>query len=1099
MPPASNGTAKTAKTPANTTPTPDLAQKKALQKFLSNTSALKVTKAVKKQLSPPETPKDTDNETTKDPEFRRLRILRTMIEFLQRTEAEWVDHTRALRHAERQHGVADCKFVRSNPRQFFESCCYMQFRKETDRIEISIKDLPDQLLVKLYDEEKKVATERRELLKQKRKAEREQAKAGANGEEGPARKKAKTSEPRGKSYVLKECCAIYARGVRSPDSSEPDELGVLNQGVTVRIDLSTISGNRVRMTYPIQAWAQMEELPIEADDVLVQLIEESEDEEDENPETSTEEPFTFLACQEVRLFRRRTGTPRYEIATLHKGTPMALDSSVSSNGWIRIVEPMAGWALAEKVKPPPLTAKEKEILAKANPPVISLIEEEDEPANTAETPAETSAETPAETSAEKKTDEEAEKKDGEKEAEKEKAKVVDTSKDTPMAEPEKDTTEKANVEEEKKDAPKKDAPKEVTMNGSTADHKENEKEGEEDAQAEEMETEASKQEEEVELDWTPVENLDAETITGMWSTGQKGGCFSFTQAEDGTVDGYLENKGTCSIEGKIDGPNMEFKQIWQKGSVHGTGVITCVKGIVRDGFRTLDLSFECKNKEGKSITGTNTLRKKPSCDISGVWFPEEMDQGTFTLAMSSGGDVTGYLDDPNNCKIKGRVSGHRFTFTQSWQTKPKAVDTSCDAFVDETGNKMTISYTYAVGGKSVTGTRTLKKITARALAGLWISGDRGGRFIFEAKKGNKFTGYLDSTGTCMIEGTVKAFTITFRQLWLKSSAHAGAIAEVTGKANLAFTKLDLEFACKKPDGTTLNGNSTLTKQTANQKTVAKQNSYDNECFHGVHRDFPANVFVRLEGMKLFPGQGGIGRFNMYSRMQKILILGEADFSFTLAMCRQFKRTYTTLIGSSYMLKWGEGKPPPTWNLDPRKRQFLNEQVRLLDPALDEIVERGGQCRFGVDARNLKETLNGADLTKWAKPFDPDTKFDRIIFPFPRASLSRFDPVQDSDLIRGTFRSCQENLTKRGELHLILHTSRQAIAQFDLWSIRELAEQENMVWRGSFPFDPKKMPRYQPKDVTGTPWRPFEPMINVFTPIGTEWRPEHLLSVVREDN
>merc|ERR1711879_730597 len=279
-------------------------------------------------------------------------------------------------------------------------------------------------------------------------------------------------------------------------------------------------------------------------------------------------------------------------------------------------------------------------------------------------------------------------------------------------------------------------------------------------------------------------------------------------------------------------------------------------------------------------------------------------------------------------------------------------------------------------------------------------------------------------------------------------------------------------------------------------TTTKLATVDNECFHGIHRDFPANVFVRFEGMKLFPGQGGLGRFNMYSRMQKILVLGEADFSFTLAMCRQFKRTYTTLIGSSYMLKWGEGKPPPTWNLDARKRQFLNEQQKLLDPTLDEIKERGGQARFGVDARNIAASLTASADTKWARPIQKMMKFDRIVFPFPRSSLSRFDRVEDTDLMRGLFLSAQKNLTPNGELHVILHTSRQALNQFDLWCVRELAEQENMRWVTSLPFDPKKMPRYQPKDVTGTPWRPFEPMLNIFVGRYSDWQPHTMMNTIR---
>jgi len=92
-------------------------------------------------------------------------------------------------------------------------------------------------------------------------------------------------------------------------------------------------------------------------------------------------------------------------------------------------------------------------------------------------------------------------------------------------------------------------------------------------------------------------------------------------------------------------------------------------------------------------------------------------------------------------------------------------------------------------------------------------------------------------------------------------------------------------------------------------------------------------------------------------------------------------------------------------------------------------------------------------------------------------------------MRGTFRSAQKLLTTTGELHIIMHTARQGVAQFDRWNIRDLAEQENLVWRAALPFDPAKMPAYNPKDVTGTPWRPYEPRVHVFTPKYSEWRPE----------
>jgi len=595
-------------------------------------------------------------------------------------------------------------------------------------------------------------------------------------------------------------------------------------------------------------------------------------------------------------------------------------------------------------------------------------------------------------------------------------------------------------------------------------------------------------------DWSDVENKEEETLSGNWCCGQQGGCFTLEQKADGILDGYLEKKETCSIDGKVDGENVQFNQNWQKGSVHGLGVVTKVKGTHCDGMRTMKVQFVFTNKKGKKISGKNVMFKEPGCNISGVWYSEDHTLGSFTIKMSERGTISGFVDNQTSCKISGRISARFIKFKQLWQAKPiKGSDieeehlvTSVEGFVNKTATKMSLNYSHPMpDGTVVTGKTVLRKRTVRALAGLWVSGDQGGRFIFKEGKGQNFDGYLESDDTCRIQnGVVDAFTVTFQQVWLSGSAHKGAVAKVTGKADDAFTKLAMSYCCTKEGGKEIKGKSVLNKLEAGDKVVL-----NNTCFTGTHCAFPPNVFRQFEGFKLFSHHSGENRFPIYTRTQKIVILGEADFSFTLAMMRAFKRSFSTIVGTSYMLKWGLGKPPPSWNSNPRKRQFLNESVRKLDPTLDEIIERGGHCRFGVDARNLESTLFGdKHVGKWCGDI-PKSKFDRIVFPFPRASLTRFDRVADTDLIRGTFRSAQKMLVPNGELHLILHTSRQGVAQFDLWSIRSLAETEDLVWRAAIPFDPGKMPAYNPKDVTGKPWRPYEPRIHVFTSRFSAWVPK----------
>lgn len=92
-------------------------------------------------------------------------------------------------------------------------------------------------------------------------------------------------------------------------------------------------------------------------------------------------------------------------------------------------------------------------------------------------------------------------------------------------------------------------------------------------------------------------------------------------------------------------------------------------------------------------------------------------------------------------------------------------------------------------------------------------------------------------------------------------------------------------------------------------------------------------------------------------------------------------------------------------------------------------------------------------------------------------------------MNGFFRSCAKELTPIGEFHLILHTNKGGINQFDIWGIRELAENNNCIWRAAVPFNWRGMPPYHPKDVTSQNWTPFEPIIYIFTPKGSVWKPE----------
>jgi len=992
-------------------------------------------------------------------------------------EGDWVEHKKVLRRLKMLLGEEALKIVSKEPKMYFDNCPVVMYREKKNVLYLSTMGMDEKFYIDLHDREVQLVQQISKLRKAERSRKRKREEE-ARLAEVAKRKKSKTDEgiteadgAHIKSFILEDCCAIFS------DAEFAREMGVLNKGIKVQLDLTSMRAESIQMVFPLKCWVNAEEMPLTPDEVRKYGSMDISDDESDNEQaidetnsnngnsTAVESCMTFNHC---RVYRKKKAKSKYEIGTLHIGNKVDYSVEESGGGWFKVLTPLPGWITYAELSLPELTKEDKEKLAKQKKAK------------------EVAVDLTADTTTSKEASVDTEPKDGEKNGkinEKINGKEVKTVK----KKEEKSVNGTTNGKNEKPVA------KEGT--GSNAD---NTKEEIPDDDEVVIPSESDAEEECTDDDWDEFEDPDEENLSGNWSCGQKGGCFTLKQEDGGVLSGYLENKETCAIDGKVEGDKVIFNQKWQKGSVHGIGVVTVVKGTHSSRMRCMNVSFECTNNKGKKITGKNLLYKDPASDVTGIWYSQEDKHGFFVFKMSEKGKITGFTDSDKSCKISGRVSSHHVKFTQAWQVKPSAksglteefLTTSVEGVVNDNGSKMCLTYSHPkTDGTEVTGEIILRKKSTRALAGLWLSGDQGGRFVFVERGGQKFSGYLDTNETCrFLKGVVDGFSISFRQVWLAGSAHKGAIAEVKGKANESFTKLQLTYSCKKKNGKVIKGTSVLNKLKSGSDP--KKVLIDNSCFNGIHSAFPQNVFKQFEGFKMYGHHSGENRFPVYTRTQKIIILGEADFSFTLAMMRAFKRSFSTIIGTSYMRKWGHGKPPPSWNSDPKKRQFLNESLQKLDPTLDEIVERGGYCRFGVDARNLEATLfNSEHSGKWCGKFKK-MKFDRVIFPFPRASLNRFDRVDDTDLMRGTFRSTQKVLNSTGELHIIMHTSRQGVSQLDLWKIRDLAEEEDLVWRAALPFDPKKMPAYNPKDVTGRPWRPYEPRVHVFTPRYSDWRPEH---------
>lgn len=258
------------------------------------------------------------------------------------------------------------------------------------------------------------------------------------------------------------------------------------------------------------------------------------------------------------------------------------------------------------------------------------------------------------------------------------------------------------------------------------------------------------------------------------------------------------------------------------------------------------------------------------------------------------------------------------------------------------------------------------------------------------------------------------------------------------------------------------------------------------CPPNFKHSLPVNVrwFHKGAVAKCFSGGKGFTKRPLYNSQHTILILGESDFSFTQSFIRAYGDCRCQVVGSSYMLKRGHGQNPSikmrvTGDLS---RRFLNENNGALESNLNEITGNGGLVRFGVDAKDLEGSLmKPARDQRVPLP----QKFDRIIFPFPRASLKKYDRKLDPELIRETLVSGSKQLTPSGEIHIIVHFARNGINQFDLWCMRDTAEEKGFVWRAGLPIDWKDLEAYHPKDVTGKDWTPTCCYLLVFTPAKTK--------------
>ncbi|KAI3755687.1 hypothetical protein L1987_55493 [Smallanthus sonchifolius] len=208
--------------------------------------------------------------------------------------------------------------------------------------------------------------------------------------------------------------------------------------------------------------------------------------------------------------------------------------------------------------------------------------------------------------------------------------------------------------------------------------------------------------------------------------------------------------------------------------------------------------------------------------------------------------------------------------------------------------------------------------------------------------------------------------------------------------------------------------------------------------HGLSRGWASAVAKRRPGLgrDMNRSKGKERWIHDYKSSQKILLVGEGDFSFSACLARAF-HTAENIVATSYL-----------------KRKSLLRKHWTSIPHLEELESLGCLLLYKVDVYKMH-----------THPILKNKKFDIIIFNFPHAGhydyLCERDPElieMHMDLVEAYFKSASKLLTKGGEVHL----RHREDPPYDSWNVVWLAAKASLTLKEKVDFEKSDYPGYHNK-------------------------------------